>query len=403
MTSFKEPKQQGIAMSTDPSAVDNFSLVRNDALFRLQRKLGLIPENGSGILRRAVIYALICWLPVAVWAAYTGHLLPDSAATESLLGHYGLHVRCLLAIPLLVIAEAVAHSIVPTCLNQFLRTGLVDEKLEPAFREIIAAAVRLRDQVYPWVIIAAFVMAWTIAVVMAPNPDELAWTGHAGVHNFGTAWFLFVIRPLFSVLLLAWVWRLVLASIVLFRISRLPLNLVPAHPDRVGGLGFIDRLPRVFSPMAFSISAVVAASWGHNVIYHGVQVPSLYIEMGALLGVLAILLLTPMMFLTPLLAKTKKQAMRDYGVLLAQHGRKVHQRWIQGETVEDTPLLDAPELGPAADIQTLYEAVRAMRTIVFGKASLIAVLLPTAIPILIVVATQWPLKKTLTKLLMTLL
>ncbi|MGE8677981.1 MAG: hypothetical protein ACN6PE_05150 [Achromobacter marplatensis] len=50
-------------------------------------------------------------------------------------------------------------------------------------------------------------------------------------------------RPLFSVLRLAWVWRLVLASIVLLRIARLPLKLVPSHPDRVGGLGFLGRLP----------------------------------------------------------------------------------------------------------------------------------------------------------------
>jgi hypothetical protein len=389
-------------MSKHAFDAEQFSLVRNDALFHLQRKLGLIPDKGSGILRRAVLYALLCWLPIAVWAAYTGHFLPGTTG-ESLLAHYGLHVRCLVAIPLLVIAEAGASSIVPTCLQQFLNTGLVDEKLEPRFREVIAAAIRLRDRIYPWVIILAVVIAWSTAIIMAPNPDELAWAGHAGEHNFGTAWFLFVVRPLFSVLLLAWVWRLILAGIVMFRLARLPLKLVPAHPDHVGGLGFVGRLPIVFSPMAFSVSAVVAASWAHSVMYHGVLVPSLYIEMGMLLGVLAILLLAPMLFFSPLLAKTKKQAMRDYGALLAKHGRKVHQRWILQEPIEDVEILDAPELGPAADIQTLYEAVRAMRPVVFGKSSLIAILLPAAIPMLIVVATQWPLKSTIAKLLMTLL
>lgn len=89
-------------------------------------------------------------------------------------------------------------------------------------------------------------------------------------------------RPLFSVLRLAWVWRLVLAGIVLLRIARLPLKLVPSHPDRVGGLGFLGRLPMVFAPFIFAVLAVVAGTWAHNVFYHEVSVPSLCVQMATL-------------------------------------------------------------------------------------------------------------------------
>lgn len=44
------------------------SLVRGDILYRLQRRVGLIPLEGLGIARRALFWALFAWLPIAVWA-----------------------------------------------------------------------------------------------------------------------------------------------------------------------------------------------------------------------------------------------------------------------------------------------------------------------------------------------
>ena len=90
-------------MSPYQSNLEPFSLVRNDALFRLQRAIGLIPPDGSGILRRAIAYGLFCWIPIVVWALMTGRMMSHDDP-ESLAGHYGIHVRCLIAIPLLVMA-----------------------------------------------------------------------------------------------------------------------------------------------------------------------------------------------------------------------------------------------------------------------------------------------------------
>ncbi|MGH8816580.1 MAG: hypothetical protein ACREX5_08310 [Achromobacter pestifer] len=383
--------------------IELFSLVRNDWFFRIQKRIGLIPPNGSGVVRRAVLYALISWLPLLVASWFDGTLLLDGVQ-EPLLGHFGIQVRCLVAIPVLVLAEGIAHRIVPMCLDQFWRTGLVDEALAPRFRQVIADSVKLRNTSLPWIIIAGLVLAWTAAVWISPNPDELIWTGATGeARSFAAWWFLLVTRPLFSVLLLAWVWRLVLASVVLLRIARLPLRLVPSHPDRVGGLGFLSRFPIVFSPFIFSVSAVVAASWAHGVFYHEVPVPSLYVQMATLVVVLVIVGLAPLMVFTPILARHKKLAMLEYGVLLAQHGRAVDARWIQKQEIPDYPMLDAPELGPVADIQTLYQAVEAMRSVLINKGVLFKVAIPAAVPLLVVVATQWPLKSTLSKLLFTLL
>ena len=62
------------------------SLVRGDALFRLQRRIGLVPAEGLGVRRRAIFFALLTWAPIAVWAALSHRALPGTVA-EPLLQH----------------------------------------------------------------------------------------------------------------------------------------------------------------------------------------------------------------------------------------------------------------------------------------------------------------------------
>lgn len=382
-----------------------FLLIEDDGLSRLQGRVGLIPEKGRGIIRRALIYALAAWLPLVVASWMTGTPSEQgTGAAETLLGHFGIHIRCLVAIPLLVLAEGVARNILPLCLSEFKRSGLVDPALAPRFDEVIAGVLRLKKRVFPWLVIATLVTAWTVAFLFAPNPDEVQWAGSGSDGMaFGAWWFLLVTRPIFSVLLLAWVWRLTLVGILLLRIARLPLKLVVMHPDRMGGLGFLDRLPMVYAPFLFSVSAVVAGAWAHRVFYHGVTVPSLYVQVVTLLLVLILLGLAPLLVFSPSLARAKRQALLDYGALLSEHGRLVDARWIHRAQVPDSPILDAPELGPVADVHAMYQAIAGMRPAVVNKSILLKIALPAALPLLILIATQWPLKSTLSKLLFTLI
>jgi hypothetical protein len=109
------------------------SLVRGDALLRLQRRIGLVPADGLGVGRRAFALALVSWLPLAGWALLAG----PGGAGEPLLRHFGVQVRCLVAIPLFVLAEGVAHGITTRLLPHFVRSGLVAEGERQRFREIL--------------------------------------------------------------------------------------------------------------------------------------------------------------------------------------------------------------------------------------------------------------------------
>ena len=378
------------------------SLIRGDALFRLQRRIGLVPEGGLGVARRALALALFSWLPIAASALLSGRALPGEAG-ESLFQHFGVQVRCLVAIPLFVLAEGVSHGLTTRLLPHFVRSGLVSEAERPRFREILVDVARLRDRSLPWILILGAVIAWQ--ALGAADRHELLWTGGTSAlagAGFGGWWFAWVARPIFIALLLGWLWRLVLLCVLFRRIAALDLRLVPTHPDRSAGLGFLEKVPSLFSPVALGLSAVFASRWAHDVLYHGVHVDSLRLQMGAVVVLSLLLFLAPLLLWTGTLAAAKSSALLDYGALVGEHGRLVRERWILRREVADDALLGAQEIGPVADTITLYDAVRKMRIAPIGLASALPIALAAALPMLPVLAIEIPIRDLLLKLLKTL-
>ena len=380
------------------------SLVRGDALFRLQRRIGLVPAEGLGVARRAIFFALLTWAPIAVWAVLAQRALPG-AFSEPLLQHFGIHVRCLVAIPLFIAAEGVGHALT-TRLVPFLSTsGLVRESDRLQLREILRGVARLRDSTLPWVAVAALVFAWTLVPASETQLHEVVWADESGSRpqmGFGGFWFLYVARPIYAVLLLGWVWRVALLFVLFARIAALGLEIVPTHPDGAGGLGFLEQLCVGWSPVVFGISAVLASRWAHEVVYHGVAVETLRLPMLAFLVLALVLFLSPLLVFSPRLGAAKRAALLEYSALVGRHGRLVRRRWILREPVDDSELLAAPEIGPVADTLALYEAVRKMRALPIGRQALLAIALPAAIPMLGVVAIEVPVRELLRKVLSTL-
>ncbi len=381
-------------MNSESTPAPGLSLLEDDPSLRLQRVLRLVPRTGLGVGRRAVIFAAVAWLPIVIWAAVYGRAL-GAVAGEPLLQHFGVQVRALIAIPLLVIAEGVGHGIMLALVPYFLTSGMIPAEAHGGFVDVLDRMRRLRDATLPWVSILALV----IAVTVAPSPEaqvhEVAWAaenvdGHLG-YGFGGWWFMWVTRPLYLMLLLGWAWRLVLTNRLLAGIAKLPLAIVPTHADGLGGLGFLQRLPMAFVPVVLAISCVLASRWGHDVMYHGVHVDSLKLVAATFLVLMLIVFHLPLLAFTKPLAAAKRQALLDYGALVGKHGRLVRRRWILGEATE-SDLLSAPEIGPVADTIALYEAVRKMGVSLIGKQTVALVLLPAALPLVFVAAVEVPVK-----------
>ncbi|MEK7950907.1 hypothetical protein [Luteolibacter soli] len=380
-----------------------FSLVHDDPWFHLQERLGMVPKNGKdGVIRRTVIFCLLAWLPLVVWALVTGRAF-DNSTGEPLLQHYSIHVRFLLALPALIFGERVARSTLKRLLPRFVDMGLISEEKVPAFGKVIADLLRLRNATLPWVGIAGAIVAAAFVPDTGIHLEELNWAKDGQGLGFGGWWFLLVSRPIYQLFLFSWLWRVVLLFIFYRRIAKLGLDLLPAHPDRLGGLGFIATTPRGFSPFAFALSCVTASKWAHDIAWHGAHVNDLKVHGAIFVVMIVALCLFPLVVFFPLLKKAKRKGVAEYGALVARYDRMVAQRWIRGEETGEQPLLSAPELGPSCDIHSLYDSVRGMRMLPVDKTSLLPLLIPLALPLIAACAIEIPLAELVGKVFKTLL
>ncbi len=148
----------------------------------------------------------------------------------------------------------------------------------------------------------------------------------------------YVVRhtPIFRFLLLRWLWRMVLWTAFLWRVSRLDLFYVATHADLAAGLGLLSEGQKAFSPIVFAGGAVIAAQVANAITYQGATLSSEKFPMIAY-GVLAVLfLLAPLLVVTPVLVKVKRKGSREFGALVTKHNQLFEQKWIQEQkpTVE---------------------------------------------------------------------
>lgn len=352
-------------------------------LLRTARRARLVRGNGSTVPLAAVL-ALVCWVPVAVEFFLVHPAQPQAGAVEPFHSYFAMHVMCLLAIPLLVIGIGSGMRSLSGVLARFESSGLVDPAGAGAWHRLIDSNAQRRDRVLPWLFVGVFIL-----MVLAAREWRIE--AKFGEHAWQGIWFFHVARPLYSALAVCMLWRLLMVVRLAADISRLELKFVVTHPDRLGGMGFFQRVPVAFTPGILAISSVFAGQSAHQILYHGETLAQIRAPVIGYVLVMLALFLAPAFALFPMLRRTRREGLKQYSTLVARYGRDVHERWVQGRAVE-SPMLGASELGPATDVYSLYAGARNMKSAPIGRTALLAILLPIAAPLLAVIATQVPIR-----------
>ena len=368
-----------------------FSPIDGEPQLRWWRHLRIVPAHELGAGRRAVLVALFAWLPIALWASATGHLAGADGA-EPLLQHYGVHVRFLVAIALFILAEPALHRACVAVSHRFVASGAVTAELLPRFEAVNRSMTRLAGASLPWAVALGAAVAWTLVDAPARDDDAMSWAVDAGGSiGFGGVWAAYVARPIFVALLLGWLWRVALVAAWLWRVGGLGLLLVPSHPDRTGGIAFVGRLPGAFALVSFALAAVLASRWAHEAMHHGASLASYRLPAAAFALAWTAILMLPLLALARPLRRARRAGGVAYADLVGQQARLVHRRWIERQPVDDAALEPAG-IGALADAAPLYEAVKRMRAVPVGKSALASVIVPMAIPFVLLALVQMPLR-----------
>lgn len=386
-----------------PQARD-FSVVLGGPLFQLLRRAHMTGNALELLRRRVLVIALLAWLPLLVLALLQGQAF-DARDVVPFVRDVEVHARFLLALPLLIVAELVIHQRLRLVVRQFLERDLVPAAAQRQFNNAITAAYKLRNSVVAEVLLLAFVYGVGILVVWRHYAvlDTGTWyalpDGAGGTRlSLAGAWYGYVSLPLFQFLLLRWYFRLFIWARFLWQVSRIDLQPIPTHPDRVGGFGFLANTVYAFIPLLLAHGVVLSGMIANRIFYSNAALLDFKIEIAVTVAFLMLLVFVPLLVFTPRLLALKRRAAREYGTLAQRYVREFDAKWVRGEPPKE-PLLGHADIQSLADLDNSLQIVLSMRAAPITRDAVVGVIVAVLLPLLPLMLTMMSLDELAQRLL----
>lgn len=339
---------------------------------------------------RVAIVTLAAWLPLVLLATFDSS--SRNLARITFLHDVEVHVRFLIALPVLVAGESIIHARLRPIVRRFVEQRLVVPADMARFHRAIDSAIRVRNSVVIEFALLAFVYAigpwlWN-SRIRIDTPTWYAGAGGRWHLTHAGFWYVFVSIPLFQFILMRWYLRLFIWFRFLWQISRLNLHLVPTHPDRSAGLAFLGKSAYAFGPILFAQGALLAGVIATRVLYGGESLLSFKLQIAGFVAFFVLVVLGPLVMFAPMMARAKRKGLADYGLIAQRYVDRFEQRWVlEDPAVPSEELLGAADIQSLADLGNSYTMVRDMRMVPFGLDDISRLAAATAVPLLPLVLT----------------
>ncbi len=362
---------------------DDFSLVLGGPIFQLFRKSHLSGDGLQLLHRRILVLTLLAWLPLFLAVAVSS--AAGNRPQVSFWRDIEVHVRFLVALPILVVAELIVHLRVRPVAKTFVDRGLVPAQFLPRFHAALTSAKKLRNSIPLELGLLALVYVlgvslWNHRVVL----DLSTWYCMAGGRWRLTPagyWYVFVSIPIYQFLLLRWYFRLFVWFRFLWHVRGIKLNLIPTHPDRAGGLSFLGRSTYAFGPILVAQGAMLSALLATRILYHGESVLAYKLQAGGFVAFFVLFLVAPLLMFTPQLAQAKRRGLAEYGMLAQRYVQGFEQKWVVSNSGNSEELIGSSDIQSLADLANSYDVVREMRAVPFGIKDMSRLAVATAAPL----------------------
>lgn len=367
----------------------SFSLTEGGPFHHLLVRLGI---RAAGSMSGTWWLSLVVWTPLGVVGA-----LPAAfgSRVDPILFDLAVHVRLLFSLPVFLLTEQLLETNCRSAVASFYQGRFC----EPArVDSILARAERMRDS---WIVEAAL-----LAVAVAGG--QLAFWGvfgatglfHGGamvqLWSFPRVWYTLIALPLFQFVMFRWLWRWLIWSIVLARLSRLPLFPLATHADYAGGLGPLNRPVTGFSGFVVASAAILAAAWGTQVVAGQMSVEGLLPELLVLLLVALAIALGPLLPFCPHLFRVRRRGLAQYGDFVRKYTLDFHDKWIVRAGRENP--MGSPDIQSLNDLGEAFQVVSQTRIFVFGPRVVAMVLFSALVPMVPLFASQLTIQEVLKRL-----
>jgi len=405
MASTQQNPPRSVSLHTvEPNFLEepnDFSLVLGGPIFQFFRRSHLAGEGLELLHRRLLMITAVAWLPLLLLAA-----LGRSAGNLgrlSFLHDVEVHIRFLIALPVLIAAELIVHSRLRVVVRNFVDRSLVLPQDLPRFHDAIKSAVRLRNSIPLEIGLLFFVYPlslwlWNRRIAL----DVSTWYANPGGRwhlTLAGIWYVFVSIPLLRCILLRWYMRLFIWFRLLWHVSRINLNLIPTHPDRAAGLAFLGKSAYAFGPLLFAQGVMLAGLVAERVLYRGESLVSFKVQIVGFVVFFVLAILGPLLMFTPQMARAKRKGLGDYGLLSQHYVESFEQKWVRRPPAGTEELLGSGDIQSLADLGNSYAMVRDMRAVPFWLEDISRLAAATAAPLLPLLLTIFSPEELLTRVL----
>ena len=375
----------------------DFSLVQGGPLFQLFLRTHLSGDALELLPRRILVIAGVAWLPLLILSAYSGHAWGNSEVAIPFLRDFEAHVRYLVAVPALIAAELVVHRRLVPIVRNFVQRRLVLPEELPRYHGIVESSLKVRNSIL--IELFLILLVYTVGFWVWRNKIALetaTWYAFPDGERMQLTpagfWSVFVAVPIFQFLLLRWYFRFFVWFSFLWRVSRLRLQVIPTHPDRTAGLGFLGRSTTAFAPVLIAQGAMLA-----GLIANQLHMPAAACRRSRWRSFLSLLfvviVLSPLTVFAHMLWEAKLQGGGEFGRFAVRYTRKFEEKWLHAEAPPDDELLGSGDIQSLADLGNSLAFVQEIRVFPFGWRDVTRLVMVTGAPLLPLLFTMFSLEQ----------
>jgi hypothetical protein len=305
----------------------------------------------------------------------------------------------LLVIPLLLLAGMVAENRIRPTIKQFVTHDLVPEAKIDRFDRAIDSAYRRGDSIVADIVILVVIFGATSAIVWQTYTGlgTSAWYANGSSLTPAGLWYVYVSLPIFQFILLRWYYRLFIWARFLRDVSKLDLQLIPTHPDRIGGLGFLIVGTQALALFAMGHGALLTGYLATRVLIRGTPLTNFKGEAAVMVVFVLLITIAPLMtFFRPLIL-ARRRGILEYGALASHYVYQFDRKWFSGPTHEE-PLVGSADIQSLADMGGSYDLVQNMRSLPITPQLIMVFAIATLLPSAPLILTIMPLSEILKKL-----
>ena len=344
----------------------------------------------SQTLTRTAVAVAVTWAPLALLS-----VLREGGSFQSFLTDYATQSRFLIIIPVLMLSAPALHER-RSQVAQHIETFLVPRDQYPKFHEDWTSSDKLRNSWLAQILIAVLVYATVIWLDQYLSPEGIEftawWKGGGGLRFMSPAgtWAAFVSYPILFYLGLLWLWRQLLWLRFLRSTTRLNLQLVAAHPDGLGGLGFLVGALRAQLPFSFCLGVGLAGAVANRVFHDGQRLVAFRHLPLILIGAVLLVCVAPYFLFTSTLMRMRRHAMLKYGAFARAVGEQFEKKWLHRADSLDEDVLEVPDFSTTTDLYGVVNNINNIRIIPVGRIDLYALIFVALIPGIPVVIASIP-------------